>query len=122
MARALEVDRGNIVRLQAGDDGTWFYCRVDELLKDGELLCTVVDAQSWADLALTENHVRQLHRDLLELKADRTQHVNRIKGLLANCGLAVPTIGEDFATVLAELRQWDGSPVPAELQSVASSV
>jgi hypothetical protein len=52
MARALEVDRGNIVRLQAGDDGTWFYCRVDELLKDGELLCTVVDAQSWADLAL----------------------------------------------------------------------
>ncbi len=59
---------------------------------------------------------RQLHRDLLELKAERTQHVNRIKGLLAGCGLAVPTIGDDFATVLAELRQWDGSPAPAELQ------
>src|SRR6516164_10729805 len=31
---------------------------------------------------------RQLHRDLLELKAERTQHGNRIKGLLASCGLA----------------------------------
>jgi transposase len=59
---------------------------------------------------------RQLHRDLLELKAERTQHVNRIKGLLAGCGLAVTTIDEDFPTVLAELRQWDGTPVPAELQ------
>lgn len=53
---------------------------------------------------------RQLHRDLLELKAERTQHVNRIKGLLAGCGLAVTTIDEDFPTVLAELRQWDGTP------------
>jgi transposase len=59
---------------------------------------------------------RQLHRDLLELKAERTQHVNRIKGLLAGCGLAVTTIGADFATALAELRQWDGSAVPAALQ------
>ena len=30
---------------------------------------------------------RQLHRDLLELKAERTQHTNRMKGLLASCGL-----------------------------------
>ena len=29
---------------------------------------------------------RQLHRDLVELKAERTQHVNRLKGLLAGCG------------------------------------
>jgi transposase len=58
---------------------------------------------------------RQLHRDLLELKAERTQHVNRIKGLLAGWGLAVPTIGDDFPEVLAELRQWDGRPAPAEL-------
>jgi transposase len=59
---------------------------------------------------------RQLHRDLLELKGERTQHVNRIKGLLAGCGLAVTTVGEDFSTVLAALRQWDGTPVPAALQ------
>lgn len=59
---------------------------------------------------------RQFHRDLLELKTARTQHINRIKGLLAGCGLAVTTIGANFLTVLAALRQWDGTPVPAALQ------
>jgi transposase len=59
---------------------------------------------------------RQLHRDLLELKAERTQHGNRIKGLLASCGLAVLTIDDNFPTVLAELRTWDGQPVPTSLQ------
>jgi transposase len=59
---------------------------------------------------------RQLHRDLLELKGERTQHINRIKGLLAGCGLAVTTLGADFPAVLAALRQWDGTAVPAALQ------
>jgi transposase len=59
---------------------------------------------------------RQLHRDLVELKAERTQHVNRIRGLLAGCGLAVTTIAADFAERLAALRQWDGTPVSAALQ------
>ena len=30
---------------------------------------------------------RQLHRDVLEMKFERTRHSNRIKGLLAACGL-----------------------------------
>ena len=59
---------------------------------------------------------RQLHRDLLELKAQRTQHGNRIKGLLASCGLGVTGIDKQFAEVLAKLRTWDGQPVPPELQ------
>jgi transposase len=59
---------------------------------------------------------RQLHRDLLELKAERTQHSNRIKGLLAGCGLAVANVDADFPAVLEKLRQWDGEPVPAALQ------
>jgi transposase len=59
---------------------------------------------------------RQLHRDLLELKAERTQHGNRIKGLLAGCGLAVPAIDAQFPLVLAKLRMWDGQAVPAELE------
>jgi len=59
---------------------------------------------------------RQLHRDLLELKAERTQHTNRIKGLLAGCGLALPNINGEFPEMLAKLRTWDGQPVPAELQ------
>ena len=31
---------------------------------------------------------RQLHRELIELKAQRTEHTNRIKGLLAGLGLS----------------------------------
>jgi len=59
---------------------------------------------------------RQLHRDLLELKAERTQHSNRIKGLLAGCGLSVASITAEFPDVLAQLRTWDDQPAPAELQ------
>jgi transposase len=59
---------------------------------------------------------RQLHRDLVELKAERTQHINRIKGLLASCGLAITTIAADFPERLAALRQWDDTPVPPALQ------
>src|SRR5262249_20679235 len=65
---------------------------------------------------VAEEDRRQLHRDLLELKAERTQHTNRIKGLLAGCGLAVPNIDAEFPEVLAKLRTWDGQPVPPELQ------
>jgi hypothetical protein len=59
---------------------------------------------------------RQLHRDLLELKAERTQHTNRIKGLLAGCGLTLPGIDGQLPQRLAELRTWDGRPVAPELQ------
>lgn len=59
---------------------------------------------------------RQLHRDLLEMKAERTQHTNRIKGLLAGCGLDAATIDATFPDVLEQMRTWDGQPVPAELQ------
>jgi transposase len=59
---------------------------------------------------------RQLHRDLLELKGERTRHVNRIKGLLASLGLEVGAIDERFPTLLGELRQWDHTPVPGALQ------
>ncbi len=36
---------------------------------------------------------RQLHRELLTLKNEQTRHVNRIKGLLAACGLRLPEVG-----------------------------
>ena len=58
---------------------------------------------------------RQLHRALLELKAERTQHSNRIKGLLAAVGLAVE-VGPKFLQQLPELRTWDQQAVPAGLQ------
>ena len=58
---------------------------------------------------------RQLHRDLIRLKAERTEHDNRIKGLLAGLGPAV-TIDAGFAERLGRLRQWDGSEVPSGLR------
>jgi transposase len=62
-----------------------------------------------------DEDARQLHRELLTLKEERTEHVNRIKGLLAAWGLAVD-VREDFPVRLAELRAWDGQAVQPELQ------
>jgi transposase len=66
--------------------------------------------------SVTEEDGRQLHRDLLKLKGERTQHINRIKGLLAGCGLAVAMIGDDFLEVIEGLRTWDGQAVLPGLQ------
>jgi transposase len=58
---------------------------------------------------------RQLHRELQELKDERTEHVNRIKGLLTSQGLTAPAVNQDFAAWLGAARLWDGSVVPLEL-------
>jgi transposase len=58
---------------------------------------------------------RQLHRELIELKTERTAIVNRIKGLLASLGLTI-TVDADLPERLAELRQWDGAGVPPALR------
>jgi transposase len=58
---------------------------------------------------------RQLHRELVELKGERTTLVNRIKGLVAGLGLRVKVDGELPAT-LESLRQWDDTPVPPALK------
>jgi transposase len=60
-----------------------------------------------------EDH-RHLHRELIVLKAERTAHVNAIKGLLAGLGLS-ESVDEDFPERLGRLRQWDGSGVPPAL-------
>lgn len=64
----------------------------------------------------TEDEVlRQPQRELLALKEERTQHSNRMQGLLAGLGLEA-VIGPTFPERLPALRQWDGQPVPARLQ------
>ena len=60
-----------------------------------------------------EDH-RQLHRELIVLKAERTAHVNAIKGLLAGLGLQM-SVAADFPERLKKLRQWDGSALPTDL-------
>jgi transposase len=58
---------------------------------------------------------RQLHRELIELKAQRTEHTNRIKGLLAGLGLSAP-VDAGLLERLDRLRQWDGAELPGGLR------
>jgi transposase len=58
---------------------------------------------------------RQLHRELIALKAQRTEHTNRIKGLLAGLGLGA-LIDAEFLERLDGLRQWDGTELPGGLR------
>jgi transposase len=57
---------------------------------------------------------RQLNRELTTLKDERTEHSNRIKGLLASLGLGGITVDAGLPQTLEELRQWDDAPLPAE--------
>jgi transposase len=67
--------------------------------------------------SVSDEDARQLHRELTELKDERTAHSNRIKGLLASHGLAAPALNQHFATWLSAARLWDDTAVPAELQA-----
>jgi transposase len=59
--------------------------------------------------------LRQLHRDRDQLVRERTEHTDRIKGLLAAIGLDI-RVDERLLERVGELRQWDGEPVPGELR------
>jgi transposase len=59
---------------------------------------------------------RHLHRELATLKAERTRHINRIKGLLVGQGVCMPVI-EDLLEKLETVRLWDGSELPGELHT-----
>lgn len=65
--------------------------------------------------SVVDEDARHLHRELEELKDERTDHVNRIKGLLASQGLAAREVNKQFADWLGKARLWDGTTVPAEL-------
>jgi transposase len=65
--------------------------------------------------SIEDEGLRQPHRELIALKEERTQHINRMKGLLAGLGLEA-VINHTFPERLPTLRQWDGHPVPALLQ------
>ena len=59
---------------------------------------------------------RQLHRQLLALKGERTRYVNRIKGLLVGQGIHM-AVDAEFLTRLPQLRLWDGSALPEGLRT-----
>lgn len=58
---------------------------------------------------------RHLHRQLEVLKSDRTRVTNRIKSLLATQGVRL-AVGRGMVGSLAQVRLWDGSPLPEGLR------
>lgn len=59
---------------------------------------------------------RRLHRERERLLKERTQHRNRLQSLLVAQGVRVP-IRRDFGAGVSELRNWDGQPLPSDLQA-----
>ena len=57
---------------------------------------------------------RQLHREMMALKEERTRHINRIKALLTGQGLRMQ-VRADFLHQLETIRLWDGSRLPEGL-------
>lgn len=64
---------------------------------------------------LDDEDRRQPYRDRLQLVGERTEHSNRIKGLLATLGVDV-LVDEELPGLLDQVRQWDGTTLPAELK------
>lgn len=62
-----------------------------------------------------EDH-RHLHRELSDLKEQRTQHTNRIKGYLSNQGICLE-VKDDFPERVAHQCLWNGEPLPLGLQA-----
>jgi transposase len=62
-----------------------------------------------------EEDQRELHRELVTTKRDRTRVVNRIRGLLAKKGIDPETL-RDLPAQLERLRQWNGKPLPQWLK------
>jgi len=75
------------------------------------------EARVWSVVqvpSLAAEDQRQLHRQLLALKGERTRYVNRIKGLLVGQGIHL-SVDSEFLTRLPKLHLWDGKPLPAGL-------
>lgn len=98
-AKSDRIDAGKLVamllRFHAGETKVWSVCRIPDVVDEDR---------------------RRLHRELIELKDERTRHINRLKGLLANQGVAIPSIDAAFPETLAEVRRWDGSELAADLE------
>jgi transposase len=59
---------------------------------------------------------RHLHRELRDLKVERTRHINRIKGFLAGQGIAMD-VNESFLERVKTVRLWDGACLREGLRS-----
>jgi len=99
-AKSDRLDAGKLVamllRYHAGETKVWSVCRIPDAADEDR---------------------RHLHRELIELKDERTRHINRIKGLLANQGIGLAIVDASLPEKLAEMRLWDESELGAELKA-----
>jgi transposase len=86
---------GMLLRYHAGETKVWSVIRVP---------------------APADEDRRQLHREIIAIQDERTQHVNRIKAFLASQGIALAAVTTKFPEVLAGLRCLDGAEVGADLK------
>jgi len=66
--------------------------------------------------SIADEDRRQRHQERLTTKRDRTRVSNRMKGLLAGCGVRLVLQG-DVGAQLDQARQWAGSPLSAALRA-----
>jgi Fic family protein len=70
--------------------------------------------QSWADIPITENHVKQLHRDLLRFSAKDERHRGEYK-TLSNSVAAFDENGQQIGIVFATATPFDTPRLMGEL-------
>jgi transposase len=64
---------------------------------------------------VAEEDARHLHRELDQLKHERTTRINRLRGLLASQGIDIESLSR-LAEAIPDLRTWNGKALPTELQ------
>jgi transposase len=85
---------GQLVRYYEGEENVWSPVRVPDPADEDQ---------------------RHLHRELDQLRRERTDHTNRIRGLLAAIGIKIT--GKSISREHVDLaRQWNGEPVPVGLK------
>lgn len=101
--RRAKTDRLDVIKLlvlllryESGEKGVWRVVRVP---------------------SVEEEDLRQLGRELESLKKERTEHRNRIRGLLAAQGVDPGSGGSALRHSLDRLRLWDGSELPPVLRA-----
>jgi transposase len=67
--------------------------------------------------SVEEEDRRQLHRELKDLKKERTRAGNRIKGLLATQGVRITLTVKTDPQWMEKIRIWDGSRLPEGLKT-----
>ena len=101
-ARQAKTDRmdvekllSQLIRFRSGEQGVWSVVRVPSVETEDK---------------------RQLHRELLTLKKERTRHINRIKAFLVGQGIQM-VVKANFLEEIERVRKWDGTALPDSLKA-----